>query len=432
MHRFLNKPIACTCGQQHHAAVNEVIIADDAVARLPELVRRLGIAGHLAVIADVRTRAVAGDMVCATLARAGMTAQLVLVPDRAGHSPVCNEPALRALAAAAPAAAAFVAVGSGVVNDLTKWLAFERQCPYLVVATAASMNGYTAANVAPTINGVKTLLRARAPMAVLAVPDLIVHAPFTMTAAGLGDVIAKPISAADWRLNSMVVGEHFCPMCAGIINEVEPLYLEQPERLRACEPAAVMALFDALLYSGLAMTLIGSSAPASGGEHLFSHTLDMMSAVDGVPHDLHGRQVGVGTIIAARLYERIMAIDVPRVCALPVAVDAQFWGPLAPAVQDAYDKKQPHLARFADVLRQPAHWQQVKASVAPYLRPARAIAECLTRAGAACGAADIGCDAARVCQAILHMQEIRARTTVVDLAWLVGVLPAAAEELSVV
>jgi hypothetical protein len=120
------------------------------------------------------------------------------------------------------------------------------------------------------------------------------------------------------------------------------------------------------------------------------------------------------------------------VCALPVAVVAQFWGPLAPAVQDAYDKKQPHLARFADVLRQPAHWQQVKASVAPYLRPARAIAECLTRAGAACGAADIGCDAARVCQAILHMQEIRARTTVVDLAWLVGVLPAAAEELSVV
>ena len=59
------------------------------------------------------------------------------------------------------------------------------------------------------------------------------------------------------------------------------------------------------------MTLQGSSLPASGGEHLVSHTLDMMSHVDGVPHDLHGRQVGVSTILVAAMYERALAIETP-------------------------------------------------------------------------------------------------------------------------
>ncbi len=426
--RFLDTPFACACGQRHHAPTQAIVVADDALDRLIDLIGRRG-ARRVAVVADVRTQAVAGAAVATQVARAGCAVQAVVVPDRDGRTPVCNEPTKCALADVVAEADILVAVGSGVVNDLTKWLAFERERPYLVVATAASMNGYTAANVAPTINGVKMLVRARAPLALFAVPDVILNAPYAMTTAGLGDVIAKPISAADWRLNSQVVGEHFCPLCAGIINDVEPLYLEHPERIRACDRTAVMALFDALLYSGLAMTLIGSSAPASGGEHLFSHTLDMMSALDGVPHDLHGRQVGIGTIIAARIYERIMAIDTPRVHAPPADIDAQFWGPLAPAVRAAYHDKQAHLARFAEMLRQPAQWQQVKATVAPHLRSSRAIADCLAQAGAACTAADIGCDHARMRHAVLHMHEIRARTTVVDLAWLLGILPAAADEL---
>ncbi len=403
-------------------------MADDALARLTDLIARLG-ARRVAVVADVRTQAVAGATVGEQVARAGCAVQAVVLPDRNGRTPVCDEPTKGALADLVAEADVLVAAGSGVVNDLTKWLAFARARPYIVVATAASMNGYTAANVAPTIKGVKMLVRARAPLALFAVPAIILQAPFAMTAAGLGDVIAKPISAADWRLNSMVVGEHFCPLCAGIINDLEPHYLEHPERIRACDHTAVMALFEALLYSGLAMTLIGSSAPASGGEHLFSHTLDMMSAVDGVPHDLHGRQVGVGTIIAARIYERIMAIATPRVHAPPADIDAQFWGPLAPAVRAAYQAKQAPLAHFAEMLRQPARWQQVKAAVAPHVRSSRAIADCLAHAGAACAAADIGCDQARMRQAVLHMHEIRARTTVVDLAWLLGVLPGAADEL---
>ncbi|MCX7002692.1 MAG: iron-containing alcohol dehydrogenase [bacterium] len=426
--RFLDAPFICACGQRHHAPTQAIVVADDALDRLADVISRLG-ARRVAVVADVRTQAVAGAAAGAQVARVGCAVQAVVLPDRNGRTPVCDEPTKCALAAVVGEADVLVAAGSGVVNDLTKWLAFERERPYIVVATAASMNGYTAANVAPTINGVKMLVRARAPLALFAVPDVILNAPYAMTTAGLGDVIAKPVSAADWRLNSLVVGEHFCPLCAGIINDIEPLYLDHPEHIRACDRTAVMALLDALLYSGLAMTLIGSSAPASGGEHLFSHTLDMMSALDGVPHDLHGRQVGVGTIIAARIYEHIMAIDTPRVHMPPADIDVQFWGPLAPAVRAAYQAKQAHLVRFAEMLRQPDQWQQVKAAIAPHLRSSRAIADCLAQAGAACTAVDIGCDLARVRQAVLHMHEIRARTTIVDLAWLLGVLPDAADVL---
>ena len=70
-----------------------------------------------------------------------------------------------------------VAVGSGVINDLCKWASFQLKIPYVVVATAASMNGYSSANVAPTIAGVKMLIEARPPLAVVAEPAVIEQAP---------------------------------------------------------------------------------------------------------------------------------------------------------------------------------------------------------------------------------------------------------------
>ena len=83
------------------------------------------------------------------------------------------------------------------------------------------------------------------------------------------------------------------------MEEIEPLYTNRPEDVRDRKPEALEALFHGLLLTGAAMTMAETSSPASGGEHLISHTLDMMSFIDGKPHDLHGRQVGVGTILTA-------------------------------------------------------------------------------------------------------------------------------------
>ena len=135
---------------------------------------------------------------------------------------------------------------------------------------------------------------------------------------------------------------------------MERHYTEQPRAIAAGETAAISALFRALVYSGCAMTLQGSSMPASGGEHLVSHTLDMRAELEGSEHDLHGRQVGVGTIFAAALYEKVLALDSPEFSRGPLPFDAAAWGARAVAVRGHFDKQSARLQRRARSYDSPA------------------------------------------------------------------------------
>jgi glycerol-1-phosphate dehydrogenase [NAD(P)+] len=335
---LLGTMFECECGRTHDVPVRRFVYEPEAVNRLPEIVEaclRPGSVRRAAVVVDVRTREVCGRQVEAVLKSAGLDVRPIVLPDRDHGGPVCDEPTFEALSKWIQEAAPdwVVAVGSGVINDLSKWTSFAAGLPYLVVATAASMNGYSAANVAPTVAGVKVLVKARPPLAVVAEPEIIERAPCEMTAAGFGDTIAKHQSNADWLMNHVLFDEYHCPFCAGIINEIEPMYLDYPEGIAQGRTEAVGALFEALFWTGLAMTLVGTSAPASGGEHLLSHTLDMVASMRGHEHDLHGRQVGVGTLLSAALYERVLSIDEPVLHSWPGSVDSAFWS--APSVRAA-------------------------------------------------------------------------------------------------
>jgi glycerol-1-phosphate dehydrogenase [NAD(P)+] len=406
-----------------------ILYSADAAAQLPaalapEVARR-----EVVILADVRTRAVGAACIAAFRAD-GWTVHEQLVADAPdGSSPQCDDLTKAALAAQLPPAAALVAVGAGVINDLAKWLAGEAGLPYAVFATAASMNGYAAANVAPTIAGVKSLFRARAPRVIAADPRILRDAPARMTMAGLGDVIAKPVSTGDWLMNHRLFGEPYAAAVAGIINRVEPAYLDHPAELARGDASAVRGLFEALVYSGCAMTLQGSSLPASGGEHLVSHTLDMMAHVDGVAHDLHGRQVGVSTILVAAMYQRALALDAPVFTDACAPFDAAFWGDLAPSVAVEHAKKRANASRAQRLLSEPGRWAALRAELAAILPPPEKIKDCLRQAGAAHRIADLGFTRERYLAALHHCGAIRGRYTSIDLAWSLGILPAAGPEL---
>jgi glycerol dehydrogenase-like iron-containing ADH family enzyme len=323
----------------------EVIYAADPVSQIAEVCGRAvpGQGRRVTVLADGRTRSVAGDAAADILRRAGWQVDLIIVPDPPGGTPVCDDRTRDALAVRLLEPQLILAVGSGVINDLGKWLAAECAIPYVALATAASMTGYASANVAPAVRGVKTLVRGRPPAAILSTPAILRSAPYEMTAAGLGDAVAKIVSSTDWRLNNFLFGDEYLPDVVGLAAAVEPLYLDRPEALRALEPSALEALFAALNLIGVSQTMARTSAPASGGEHLISHALDMISSLDGRPHDLHGRQVGVGTILAAELYSRALAIESPHFVAAPERIDEPFWGRLAGAVAVCYAEKQARL-----------------------------------------------------------------------------------------
>lgn len=426
---YLGKTFACECGKTHAVHVREIVYADDAIARLPACLSQSASGRRLNLVADKRTFAVAGGECAAVLKHAGWTVRTVIVPDGPQGDPVCDDLTRDALIPKLPPADLLLAVGSGVINDLVKWISATGGTPYAVVATAASMNGYTSNNIAPTIRGVKRLIDGTVPRAVLAVPAIIRDAPFELTAAGLGDVLAKPVSMTDWKLNQLLFEEYYCPLCVQLIRELEPRYMNRPEAIRAREPEALQALCLALIYSGLSMTMAGTSFPASGGEHLVSHALDVTAPLHGIRHDYHGRQVGLGTIFACALYERVLALEAPVFRFVSEPTDSAYWRELTPVVEEEHAPKRRKAERAVGRLNQPGAWNRIRATLKPSIRAAAEIKRCLREAGAAHRVADIGCDRERFLAAALHCHQMRERYTIIDLARAAGVLPGAAPEI---
>jgi glycerol-1-phosphate dehydrogenase [NAD(P)+] len=426
----LGPAIARDLADRRHLLPVRMIVAEDAAVALSSSLGALLTGRRAAVLCDQRTRAIGGEACATALRSAGFSAHRQVIPDRYGHSPVCDDVTKDSLLASLPEVDVVVGVGAGVMSDLAKWVAFERGAECAVLATAASMNGYAAANVAPAIAGVKTLVHARAHRVVAADPKVLAEAPFELTSAGLGDVIAKTVSSADWKMNDILFGEDYREPIANIFDHIQDRFLTVPEKIAARDQDAIVALFEALVFSGCAMTLQGSSLPASGGEHLISHTLDMRADTDGATHDLHGRQVGVGTIFAAALYERILALPAPKFSAAPLPLDSAAWGKLAGSIASHHKKQTARLAEAARRLNEPGVWQKVRETIAPALPPSAWIKDVLRRAGAAHRLQDIGVTREHFAWTVGTCAQIRERFTSMDLGWASGVLPGATRPIT--
>lgn len=431
---LLGSSFDCKCGKQHTVPTEEFIYGEDSFASISGLIGKYSPEKRCQIIADSRTYGVAGKEVEDLCETGGIRCTHFIVPDNDGESPVADNQTRDLLLNQDTDATLFIALGSGVINDLVKWVAFLKNKPYIAVATAASMNGYGSANVAATIDGLKVLFHAAPPVAVIARPGIIIKAPYELSGAGLGDVLAKPVSSADWRLNHFLFKEYFCQFSIDLLKDLEPVYLKNPEKIKNRDPDGFKALFLALFYSSVAMTITGTSSPASGGEHLISHTLDMLAVRDNGYHDLHGRQVGVSSILTAALYERLMTIKRPQFRDPPKQVDKTFWGALTPIVEKEYQAKLPKMSQAIAVLRQADNWEALKAALKPHLIPARELKQCLQKAMAAHRYSDLHYNKLPVDKAFLVAvvncaNQMRSRFTVLDIAVLLGIIPEETEEL---
>ena len=430
MAEVLGRVFLCECGRHHEVRIRDVLYAPDGISRLAGLMTGYFPGRTANLVADRRTWEAAGKDLEKELKALAWQVHVCLIPDPSHGDPVCDE-ATRALVEKAMIRPyqVLLAVGSGVANDLCKWIATDTKMPYAVVATAASMNGYASANIAPSIRGVKRVLDGVVPVCIATTPAIIRDAPARLTAAGLGDVVAKPVSMTDWRINHLLFNEYYCPRCAQLIRDIEPAYMDHPERIRQGDPATLEALFQALIASGIAMTIAGTSFPASGGEHMISHVLDMTAGMDGIPHDYHGRQVGLGTIFASALYERLVVLEKPRFVERTEPTDAEYWRELTPVVEEEHAHKRERVKWAVKRLRTPGVWDEARGLVRTGTVPAARIKNCLREAGAAHCIDHIGCTRERFLAAILHSHQIRERYTVIDLARSAGILPSAADEI---
>lgn len=213
-----------------------------------------------------------------------------------------------------------VAVGSGTINDLTKLSSHLTGRRYMCVATAASMDGYTAFGASITAEGAKQTFSCPAPLAVLADTNIIRKAPGVMTASGYADLFAKVTAGADWILADWMGVEKIDETAWSIVQDGLHDALANPEGAAAGDDEAISQLIEGLMLGGFAMQWSKSSRPASGAEHQFSHLWNMEHHLNNGEHISHGFQVSIGMLAVTAFYEQVLRtplenLDVEACCA---------------------------------------------------------------------------------------------------------------------
>lgn len=311
----------CACGKEHRAGVREVFSGSGAVEKLPECLRTLD-AKSVFLLADPNTFRAAGETVQRLLEKEGILCKSYILP---AEKPEPDEQNVgSAVMHFDRNTDAVVAVGSGVVNDIGKILAHMAAKPYVIVATAPSMDGYASATSSMSRDGLKISLPTKCADVIIGDTDILCRAPEELLQAGLGDMLAKYVSICEWRISHLVTGEYYCERVADLVRQALRRCVENAGGLLRREPAAVEAVFEGLVLGGIAMAYAGTSRPASGVEHYISHIWDMRGLEFGTKVDLHGRQCAVGTLLAAREYARLQTLRPNREKALAHARKFSF------------------------------------------------------------------------------------------------------------
>jgi len=418
----------CTCGNRHAIPGVKIYSAQDAYLQLAEDCGKKAGEGSALLIDDENTHRVAGASVADFLEKKSLEHKVIRLPgdssltDRLAEH-ICDESIGHNL---------IIAVGSGTINDLGKYVSGKRGIPYWAVPTAPSMNGYTSSISAVKIKGVKQTLPAPPPQFIYVNPRVIQNSPLKLRQAGFCDVLAKSVSDFDWQTESLLFSSSYCSLPSAIVAETEHRYIQHPEKIRQGDAEAVLGLFGGLLLSGVAMSLAGSSAPASGGEHLISHFLDMRESITGRKPELHGLQVGAGIVFSAACYRKLASLeekDLKKTAEQIFAVDARkissLWGSIASEVETQFLKKRERLLQFDTILL--PNWRKLKALFSKVRKPDFFI-DLIRRSGSGMTLKSLNLSKDEFLLAALSARTIRQRITVLDISAHTGILKEAAEE----
>jgi glycerol-1-phosphate dehydrogenase [NAD(P)+] len=381
------------------------------------------------VVADTNTWRVCGEKVQAGLVAAGIDTDTPHVFDDpaiyAEYKYVDELDAVLKQTDAIP-----VGVGSGTINDLTKLSAFHNDRRYISVATAASMDGYTAYGASITYQGSKQTFECPAPLAVIADLDIIAAAPAKMNASGYADLLAKLTAGADWIVADALGIEPIDPPSWQMVQANLRDWLSDPAGVAKGEAAPLEKLVAGLMMGGFAMQHLQSSRPASGADHQFSHLWDMENHKHNGKSVSHGFKVGVGTLASAGMYEYLYTQDLENLDVHAAVGAWPTWDALAAEINElftideirekALEEEKAKYPTAEELRRQlttlKSVWPDLRTKLQAHLPTRAEMAEQLSAVGAPSTSEEIGISPDRLRTAYRQALHIRRRYTVLDLA----------------
>ncbi len=433
---YLGKEIHCSCGCIHSSDVKIIDIDKNAVKRLPTHIKNLGYK-KIFLIADKNTWKAAGQQVAEELIKSETYFETFvldydeLVPDESVINQI-EEAFSREMDL-------LLAVGSGTINDLAKYVSFRKKLDYIIFASAPSMDGFLSVGAAIMLNHVKTTINTKGPVAVIGDIDILSTAPMNMITAGLGDTLGKYTCLLDWKLANIINGEYYCDEVVTMVRKALEIVMEQKDKIEERNPEAIKAVMDALVLTGMAMSFVENSRPASGCEHHLSHYWEMKFIMAGKNPILHGTKVGVGMIVALKLYHMLIEEKIDFDAAMEKIHDKKAWiekinacyEEAAEGIVNLEEKCQKNdtEARNKRILKIREQWDEIRRLIKESLPDTELMEKLMKSLHAPIRPEEIGIPFSLVEEGIQIAKEVRDRYTLLQLLWDLGLSEKYAKEI---
>lgn len=428
---LLSRELDCQCGRKHSVNIDRVIIESKAVIQLPKVLEELGF-DHVFIVADENTYEIAGSEVERLLISYGVKVKKLIY--RRANDLIPDERALgEFILNYDKDVDVIISVGSGVICDISKYMSFFLDVPSIVVATAPSMDGYASDCSAFIINGIKRSVKSLPPKVIIGDVDILRDAPMDMILSGLGDMLGKYSALRDWKLGNIVEGEYYCDVISKLVRTSVDNCVSEIEGYRRRDELAIGHLMRGLVLVGIAMSFAGNSRPASGAEHHISHLWEMMFLMEGREAVFHGTKVGIGTILANKMAEKLIErnLDFDEIREKAKCFDKQKWRQdikriykrVAPEIIELNERPydvfiDERLARLETIEN---NWDAIVQTINKSPK-SQEIEHFLNQAGALKDPQDIGIDSDILSETVIYAKELRTRYTILRLLWDMGLL----------
>ncbi|MEM3638021.1 MAG: sn-glycerol-1-phosphate dehydrogenase [Conexivisphaerales archaeon] len=268
-----------------------VYVGEGALAELGDLLRNQALQGPLCIATGPHVRRLLGKQLSRGLRGYELNWVEVKYPTEDSAREVGRE-------AKRKGAKTIIGFGGGKTIDVSKVAAQFLKLPMISVPTSASHDGISSP-FASLRDSNKPYSKITKPPYIIAVDlNVISSAPKRLFRGGFGDLVAKVTSVRDWELARDEVREYYGDYAASLARMSARHVMERAEDIRDMSKEGVRALIEALISSGVAAGIAGSSRPCSGSEHLISHTLELIAPGKG----LHGEKTGLSTVMMAELH----------------------------------------------------------------------------------------------------------------------------------
>lgn len=403
----------CPCGKKHTVDIKDIQIGSGMLEKVGEILEKNNFPKRILVVSDNNALRVSKGILDNLMAHGFVFDARVYDNMRTADIKEVKEIELLC-----PKVDGILAVGTGSVDDICRYAAARQGKRFAIFGTAPSMDGYASDSSPITEGAFKLTCPAKQPEIIIADTKILAEAPVELKAAGFGDMIAKCVGLVDWRVSALLSDEYYCENIANLTREAVRRIISLADKVTLNNEETAGAIMEALILTGVAMKMAGTSRPASGCEHIISHFWESKKLEQGHLSDYHGKKCGVATLIVAKTYHKMAELE--SIKAHKEVID---WNEVKAAYGpnlsvDMMKLNTPTITDEVDPALLEAKWPEIRQIIKDELPTYETLIDLYKRAGAATTVEEIAVTPELCAQAYKYHPFMRHRLNLMRLRWM--------------